>query len=134
MSSPRRIAHTWRYGIRACIALLLACAWGLACPQATLAAPASPSHQATTTTDTADDPFASITAKINALTKQASRIATPVAALTIVFVLVMHLFAGLMPELIQQYKGFITRALIIVALIGFIPDIVTAISGLSAGS
>jgi hypothetical protein len=46
--------------------------------------------------------------------------------------LVLYLFAPLLPEIAQANKGYIMRALAIVALIGLIPEIVKFASGLAA--
>jgi len=92
---------------------------------ATVQAPARP---------TVDDPFATLTTKITALATQLAKIATPIAILAIVFALIMQLAGGFLPELMQMHKGFIMRALVIVVVIGFIPQLVTALSSLGAAA
>jgi hypothetical protein len=92
---------------------------------ATVHAPARP---------TVDDPFGTLTTKITALAGQLTKIATPIATLAIVFALIMQLAGGLLPEIAQQHKGFIMRALLIVVVIGFIPQLVTALSSLGAAA
>jgi hypothetical protein len=114
------------------LALLIAWTLGLAaCPTATFAAERSPLGSATSSTaaaPTADDPFAAIGTKLENTAKNVSKIATPIAIICIVIVLVMYLFAPLLPEIAQQNKGYIVRALVIVALISFVPEIVKAVA------
>ena len=52
----------------------------------------------------------------------------------IVFALIMQLAGGFLPELMQMHKGFIMRALVIVVVIGFIPQLVTALSSLGTAA
>jgi hypothetical protein len=81
-----------------------------------------------------DDPFATIGAKLETTAKNVAKIATPVAIICIVIVLVMYLFAPLLPDIAQQYKGYIIRALVIVAMIGFIPELVKAVAAFGGSS
>jgi uncharacterized membrane protein len=80
----------------------------------------------------ADDPLGTLGAKMEGLAKNISKIATPIAILCIVLVLVLYLFAPLLPEIAQQNKGYIMRALVIVAIIGLVPEIVKFAAGLTA--
>ena len=66
--------------------------------------------------------------------KNVAKIATPVAIVCIVIVLVMYLFAPLLPDIAQQNKGYIIRALVIVAMIGFIPELVKAVAAFGGSS
>ena len=86
------------------------------------------------TRPTAEDPFATLTTKITTLATQIAKIATPIETLAIVFALIMQLAGGFLPELMQMHKGFIMRALVIVVVIGFIPQLVTALSSLGAAA
>jgi hypothetical protein len=81
-----------------------------------------------------DDPFATIGTKLETTAKNVAKIATPVAIVCIVIVLVMYLFAPLLPDIAQQNKGYIIRALVIVAMIGFIPELVKAVSAFGGSS
>jgi hypothetical protein len=81
-----------------------------------------------------DDPFATIGAKLETTAKNVAKIATPVAIICIVIVLVMYLFAPLLPDIAQQHKGYIIRALVIVAMIGFIPELVKAVAAFGGSS
>lgn len=120
------------------LGLLLASvlAWGcgvsLALPGAAYAAERSgassiPAQQSPTN----GDALGGLGTKIEDLAKKVARIATPVAILCIVLVLVLYLFAPMLPEIAQQNKGYIMRALVIVAVIGFVPEIVKFASGLA---
>ncbi len=77
------------------------------------------------------DALGGLGAKLENLAKSIARIATPIAIFCIVLVLLMYLFAPLLPDIAQQNKGYIMRALAIVALIGLVPEIVKFASGLT---
>lgn len=79
-----------------------------------------------------EDPFAKIQTKIEELAKGISKLSTPVAILGIIMVLLLLLFSPLLPEMAQQHKGYIMRALLIVSVISLIPEIVKAFSSLGA--
>jgi len=81
-----------------------------------------------------DDPFATIGTKLETTAKNVAKIATPVAIVCIVIVLVMYLFAPLLPDIAQQNKGYIIRALVIVAMIGFVPELVKAVAAFGGSS
>ncbi len=77
-----------------------------------------------------EDPFAKIQAKIDEIAKGISKLSTPVAILGIIMVLLLLLFSPLLPEMAQQHKGYIMRALLIVSVISLIPEIVKGFSSL----
>ena len=79
-----------------------------------------------------EDPFAKIQTKIEELAKGISKLSTPIAILGIIMVLLLLLFSPLLPEMAQQHKGYIMRALLIVSVISLIPEIVKAFSSLGA--
>jgi hypothetical protein len=91
-------------------------------------------HPTKPATPWVDDPFATIGAKLETTAKNVAKIATPVAIICIVIVLVMYLFAPLLPDIAQQHKGYIIRALVIVAMIGFIPELVKAVAAFGGSS
>lgn len=74
----------------------------------------------------APDPFSVITDKITKLSESLKVLTTPIAILGITLVLLMLLFAPAMPELAQQNKGYIIRALVIVSVISIVPELVAA--------
>jgi hypothetical protein len=127
----------WEMGIGRALGLLLAAliAWGCG---ASLTPPAS-AHAAArqgaslipAQQGPSGDALGGLGTKIEELAKKVARIATPVAILCIVLVLVLYLFAPMLPEIAQQNKGYIMRALVIVAVIGFVPEIVKFASGLA---
>jgi len=108
--------------------------FSLSTPAVSFAAERGAATVQTPARPTADDPFATLTTKITALATQLAKIATPIAILAIVFALIMQLAGGFLPELMQMHKGFIMRALVIVVVIGFIPQLVTALSSLGAAA
>lgn len=79
-----------------------------------------------------EDPFAKIQTKMEELAKSISKLSTPIAILGIIMVLLLLLFSPLLPEMAQQHKGYIMRALLIVSVISLIPEIVKAFSSLGA--
>jgi hypothetical protein len=119
------------------LASLLAWALGMSVltPSATYAAPAERAASTIPTQTTpGKDPIGSIGDRMETLAKNIAKIATPIAILCIVLVLVLYLFAPILPDIAQQNKGYIMRALCIVALIGLIPEIVKFAGGLTAAS
>ncbi|HEU5086211.1 MAG TPA: hypothetical protein VFT99_02155 [Roseiflexaceae bacterium] len=78
------------------------------------------------------DPFEAIMKKVENVATGISKLSTPVAILGIILVLLMILFAPLLPEVAQQNKGYIIRALIITAVIGIIPEFVKAFASLGS--
>jgi hypothetical protein len=87
-----------------------------------------------TQTTPGKDPIDGLGSRMEMLAKNIAKIATPIAILCIVLVLVLYLFAPILPDIAQQNKGYIMRALCIVALIGLIPEIVKFAGGLTAAS
>ncbi len=136
--NTQTISHT--HATRRILVLLLASmlVWGIGLiliPTSTYAAETGTGNRFTPTNQTniqADDPLGTLGAKMEGLAKNISKIATPIAILCIVLVLVLYLFAPLLPEIAQQNKGYIMRALVIVAIIGLVPEIVKFAAGLTA--
>lgn len=106
----------------------------LSFPQTSLAAERQPvTHQTEALFFSApDDPFGTIRTKLEDLAKDIAKLSTPVAILGIIMVLLLLLFSPLLPEMAQQHKGYIIRALMIVSVISLIPEIVKAFSSLGA--
>lgn len=77
-----------------------------------------------------DDPFGEIQTKLEDIADAIRKLSTPVAILGIIMVLLLLLFSPLLPEMAQQHKGYIIRALMIVSVISLIPEIVKAFSSL----
>ena len=79
-----------------------------------------------------EDPLGTLGTKMEDLAKKVAKIATPIAILCIVLVLVLYLFAPVLPDIAQQNKGYIMRALVIVAVISLVPEIVKFAGGLAS--
>jgi hypothetical protein len=115
----------------------LAWATAGAAPTAVLAAERMPGRAYPVTAATiiafpAIDPFEAIMTKVETVATGIAKLSTPVAILGIVLVLLMILFAPLLPEVAQQHKGYIIRALLITAVISIIPELVKAFATLGA--
>lgn len=80
--------------------------------------------------DVPDDALGTLSTRFESVARSASRIATPIAIFCIILVLIMYLFAPLLPEIAQQNKGYIIRALVIVAFISFVPELVRFVAAL----
>jgi hypothetical protein len=137
--SVRRSLPSVRRSISRIVGLLLALIMvgtyvSLSSPSVSFAAERSGTTAHASARPTVDDPFATLTTKITTLATQLAKIATPIAILAIVFALILQLAGGFLPEIAQQNKGFIMRALVIVVIIGFIPQLVTALSSLGAAA
>ena len=76
------------------------------------------------------DPIDPILDRVNSLAKSLSKVATPIAILGIILVLLFVLFSPILPEFAQANKGYIIKALVIVAVIGLIPEIVKAFASM----
>jgi hypothetical protein len=81
----------------------------------------------------AEDPLGTLGTKIENLARSVTKFATPLAILAIVAALLMYLFAPFLPDIAHQNKGFIMRALVIIAVIGFVPELVKAVGAIGAG-
>jgi hypothetical protein len=75
-----------------------------------------------------DPLFGSLSQKITKLTDKVKAIATPIAGLCIALVFMMNLGAPVLPEFAQQNKGYVMRALGIVAFVSIIPELITFVS------
>jgi hypothetical protein len=77
------------------------------------------------------DPLGPLGEKIGEMARKVSRIATPIASFCIALVFMMNLAAPMLPEFAQENKGYVMRALGIVAFIGFIPELVKFVAALA---
>jgi hypothetical protein len=113
------------------VVVAVVCAMGAWAPPEALAAEVHPAGWAAPAS-AAVDPFEAIRTKVENVATGIAKLSTPVAILGIVLVLLMILFAPLLPEVAQQHKGYIIRALLITAVISIIPELVKAFSTLGA--
>lgn len=75
----------------------------------------------------------SITTMLTTLTEQITPIATPLAILGVVLWGIAFLATPFLPDWATTMKGYFQRAMIVVAVIGFLPGIITAMATMGGG-
>lgn len=75
-----------------------------------------------------------ITAMLTSLTAQLTPIATPLAILGVVLWAIAFLATPILPDWATTMKGYFMRAMIVVAVIGFLPGIITAMASMGGGA
>jgi hypothetical protein len=136
-SSLRRIRRTSRL-LGALFALFIACAYVVMSESSIVFAAGYEKSDISAVYEEGDpqntttsDPFANLSKKITGLTDNIKKIATPIAGLCIALVFMMNLGAPVLPEFAQQNKGYVMRALGIVAFVSIIPELIGFVSAMT---